>query len=225
MPAIRDSYEAKRGCGFRKPGGMYLVGGEVSKNCGKLPVLLSSCPTCGSGIKVCRGWQWVNADLLIGAGECDESDNECRICPLGGYYKMGRAGMLWVGEKFYSRPVHFLNEAARMGVSRRIKQIPREFKVGETWVLLAHRSAMVRSCVKCTNEEGERRGSNGHKCSECEGAGEIGVPGIFSAFRPQRIEYVVTGKETADELEALEERGLSLVRVHRVTEKMAESDG
>ena len=38
-------------------------------------------------------------------------------------------------------------------------------------------------------------------------------PGIFSMFIPTAIEYVVTGTETAEELDALENRGLTLVAV------------
>lgn len=38
---------------------------------------------------------------------------------------------------------------------------------------------------------------------------------MFSAFRPERIEYVVRGTETADELLAMERRGIEPVKVER----------
>jgi hypothetical protein len=38
-------------------------------------------------------------------------------------------------------------------------------------------------------------------------------------FKPSRIEYIVKGDETQDELDALEARGLTLVRVERVQDK------
>ena len=43
-------------------------------------------------------------------------------------------------------------------------------------------------------------------------------PGIFHAFRPSAIEYIVTGEETTEELEAMEKRGFTLVEVCRDTD-------
>ena len=39
--------------------------------------------------------------------------------------------------------------------------------------------------------------------------------GIFSAFVPERIEYVVKGTESPDELENMAKRGITLVNVIR----------
>lgn len=41
-------------------------------------------------------------------------------------------------------------------------------------------------------------------------------PAIFHAFKPSRIEYVVTDLESVEELDAMEKRGLTLVRVTRI---------
>jgi hypothetical protein len=38
-------------------------------------------------------------------------------------------------------------------------------------------------------------------------------PGIFRAFIPQRIEYIITGEEDTTELDNLEKRGFSLIDV------------
>jgi len=38
MPEIRTAYERQRGCGHRKGGGIYLVGGLATASCGKLPL-------------------------------------------------------------------------------------------------------------------------------------------------------------------------------------------
>ena len=46
MATIHKRVEGKRGCGFRKPGGLYMVS-AVSAPCGKLPTPLDICPTWG----------------------------------------------------------------------------------------------------------------------------------------------------------------------------------
>lgn len=51
--------EAKRGCGYRKVGGLYLVGGGLSAPCDRMPFLLERCKVCGGGIKFTRGPQWI----------------------------------------------------------------------------------------------------------------------------------------------------------------------
>lgn len=183
-----------RGCGWRKPGGKYLVGGSLCQPCGKLPKELCRCPVCDAGIKPARGFTWIGARVLFGVGECELSqgleDRHCDFCVLR--EPPERAGLIWVGGRFYGTPEAFTGEVAELGVSRRISQIPKGFKVGETLVLLAHREITFRW-------------------------GEDPRPGIFAAFIPQAIEYIVTGRETADELERLEKQGCTLVRVVRDT--------
>jgi hypothetical protein len=105
-----------------------------------------------------------------------------------------RVGLLWVGEKYYPTAQEFTREANFMGTSKRISAIPKDIEVGKTWVYLAHRKAISKITEK----------------------GEIEfAPGIFRAFRPERIEYVVKGTETEEELEKLEKRGLTLIKVIR----------
>ena len=62
---IETRITAPRGCGLRKPGGLYLVAGAPNAPCGKLPLELTVCPCCGQGIKFARGWTWVDADRLF----------------------------------------------------------------------------------------------------------------------------------------------------------------
>ncbi len=62
--------ESKRGCGYRKQGGLYLMAGGPSAECGKLPLELTVCPCCGAGIKPARGWTWVNAEALFASKQC-----------------------------------------------------------------------------------------------------------------------------------------------------------
>ena len=69
--------EARRGCGYRKVGGLYLMGGTGGMPCCKMPIPLHVCPTCHGGIKQTRGWSWIDPqpwikgtcqDRLVGAG-------------------------------------------------------------------------------------------------------------------------------------------------------------
>ena len=166
--SVVTSVEQARGCGYRKPAkdgvGIYLVGGGLSEPCGLLPYPLDVCPCCGGGVKATRGWTWVTPQLLFGksdvlskvAGierECSLSrklrvvgqnttrELGCPTCPIGSP-PPGKHGLLWIGESFYKTPDDFYREAGTQGVSRKIKAVPKEFKLGETWVLLAHRKAV-----------------------------------------------------------------------------------
>ena len=145
---VTDVYEAPRGCGRRQPGGKYLVSAGECVPCGRLPIPLDRCPTCSCGIKASRGWTWIDLrKLLERAPECETTavdlgrgrrGRECTLCPLGPNGPQ-RVGLLWVGSVFYPTTGEFMREAAAMGISRRISQIPRGFEVGKTWVVLAHR--------------------------------------------------------------------------------------
>lgn len=173
---IHTRVEPKRGCGFRKEGGLYLVGGDIMVPCSCLPVRLGVCPVCRHGIKSSRGWTWIQPGALM---------EPCKAPSCILHRLPERAGLLWVGEKFYPTPHHFLVEGAQMGISRRIQAIPRDFKILETVVLFAHR---------LTFPDEPRAG-------------------IFSAFIPKRIEYVVKKDDTPEKLEALEKRGITLVQI------------
>jgi hypothetical protein len=111
---------------------------------------------------------------------------------------MGRAGLLWVGEKFYPTPADFTREAMALGISKRIHAIPREFQVGTTWVLLAHPLAVRES--QTDPETGK--------------VTTIESPGIFKVWRPTKIEKLVEeSKRGSEEVEQLEKRGITPVFV------------
>lgn len=213
MPNIETRIDDRRGCGWRKGGGIYLVCDGEASACGRLPLALDVCPTCHGGIKPTRGFTWINPRELFGVSEnCPASRLVCANCPLG-YGMPEKAGLLWIGEKFYKTPSDFSAESAALGISRRISAVPKDFEVGKTWVLLAHRKAMLEQCDECRGYELDEDGDDA--CPKCDGRGKIFIPAVFSAFRPTRIEYVVKGDETEEELERLEKRGLTLVKVVR----------
>src|SRR6185503_19221351 len=114
--------------------------------CGALPIELTTCPCCGVGIKQSRGFTWVNLKSLRADKPCANSAQNCRACPM---YSIERAGLLWVGEVFYKTAEKFDAEADAMGISRRIATVPNGFVIGETWIALAHRTAITNYCPDC----------------------------------------------------------------------------
>lgn len=190
---IRTSYEGRRGCGYRKAGGIYLVSSGYGRHCGALPIELSVCPTCHAGFKPARGWTWVNLAALAAVRGCSK-EGGCGDCPIADG-RIQEVGLIWVGEKFYPTAESFQKEANAMGISRRIAQIPRKFVLGETWVALAHRKVIE--------------------------ALPDPKAGIFHVFKPIAIEYVVKEDDSEEKLNKLEERGLTLVKVIPAEEKEA----
>ena len=220
---VTISVEKGRGCGYRKPGkngvGIYLVGPSPGSPCGRLPFVLDVCPCCSQGIKQSRGWTWIEPRLLFGEPpvddivparpECAERLGSslmrrngldlvqltCSTCPVGGGTPTGKHGLIWVGEKFYDSPQSFLGEAAQMGISRKLAALPRGFKLGETWVYLAHRKA-----VQKINPP---------------------QPGIFSVFKPTGVDLVIDDEnevpERATKLAESLGDGVRIVKVVRDT--------
>lgn len=201
MPTIPTLIESERGCGFRKAGGTYLIGGRSSSPCCQLPFPLAPCPCCGHRVKFTRGFQWITTKLFSAAVP---TSNDCYSCPLN--LEDERIGLMWVGEKYYPTPNHFARESLALGVSKRIGTIPEDCKPG-TWVALAHKKAIVE--FKTVLNE--------------QGIPEVNVPfysrGVFMLFKITSIDYVVTGEETEEELQYLEEKGYRLVKIERAGEQ------
>jgi len=171
--------EVERGCGFRKVGGLYLCGEGHGMQCDRLPFELKLCPTCGSGVKFSRGFQWLNWGKYASIHhDCKDVIGTCPVCRPD--TQPQPYGLLWVGEEFYT-PANFIAEALKMGISRRIPAIPRNLKLGETWVLFAH----IRAC-------GERASDEPPFAIEP-------IHGVFYAFRPQRIELLIWESEAVPE--------------------------
>ena len=130
--------ESKRGCGFRKVGGLYLMGDKGGRPCGRMPLPLEVCPACGEGIKQSRGWTWIDPSKLFKGTECARPlhlafvdlvlpgrPESCASCPLHNLGEWERAGLLWIGSGFYPTPQHFMEEAKELGISKRISGVPR----------------------------------------------------------------------------------------------------
>lgn len=198
--------EQVRGCGMRKVGGLYLCGEGPSMSCDRLPYELKVCPVCGEGIKFSRGFQWI--DWLRYAGEHSvlREGCKCGVCPVCHALQQPQPyGLLWIGEGFYS-PTSFIEEALKMGVSRRIAAVPRNLKLGVTWVLLAHIKAVrwhvIEDADKAWNDVREGKIPEEPTLTE--------RPGVFYAFRPQRLELLIWKSEATDEkLAELEKKSIT----------------
>lgn len=207
--------EAMRGCGYRKVGGLYVVGEGIQASCDRLPYELKICPTCGGGVKFSRGWSWINWLKYAGVHAEEPLDHlvdirqNCRCqpgCPVCNPYQHPQPyGLLWVGESNYT-PENFTAEAMAMGVSKRIPCSgklptgPHQLKLGKTWILLAH----IKAGGTRQEEVEDKDGNTFLKT--------VGIPGVFYAFRPTRLEYLIWEKEAAPEyIEDLEKRNITPV--------------
>jgi hypothetical protein len=210
---VETRVDRRRGCGWRKEGGLYLVSDQAVGSCGKLPIQLGTCPCCGNGIRPSRAWQWVDGDALAAPYTCPkEKEGGCKVCPLSNHNHIGRAGLIWVGGVFYKKPEDFNRESIEQGISRRISAIPRGFVVGKTWVMVAHREAIAEKCKECKGNGGT---FGNPKCEPCDSTGIVRNAGIFGVYLPKAIEYVVKGDETVEELQSMRNRGITPVKVER----------
>lgn len=134
---IKTITEGKRGCGFRKKGGLYLFSGAAWDDCGMLPIPLHVCTACGQGIKPLRGFGWISPGLW--EGKICAFGSECKNCAPFFDSDIKKVGIMWVGSRFYPSADKFMEESRELGVSKRISMVPKELVVGKTWIMLAHR--------------------------------------------------------------------------------------
>ena len=133
---IATKTEGERGCGYRKPGGLYLVGGSMTAPCGGGPIPLRPCECCSLELKQHRAFGWFNPALLFeamkptarkpgsSANRCPSG--HCPGCPFS--HPPERAGIVWIGKAHYPTWPEFMVEAETMGLSRRIgPHLPRDF--------------------------------------------------------------------------------------------------
>lgn len=187
--------ESKRGCGYRKVGNLYFVTDAEGYACDRMPIALTVCPCCGEGVKFSRSFTWIQpTKLFVGdhgdpeAGNGCTCDSFCPACfPTNIFGPEGKAGLMWVGKKYYSTE-SFMQETNELGFSKRINTIPNDFKVGRTWIFLAHVEAVD------IKPNGKNDVPVQDKLFDREPADEK-APGIFMAVRPRRIERIVKQSE------------------------------
>lgn len=209
IEGVRVVTEGARGCGYRKAGGIYLVSDGISTPCPALPLEMSTCPCCGAGVKPARGFAWFSPARMFHFPcplGCDRYREDAHCGP----FTKDRAGIVWVGGRYYPTPCDWTREACGRGVSRRIAQVPRDLVLGKTWVFVAHREAIVKTCACATSDAPQL------ECEDCGGTGQQKFPGVFHAFCPTRIEQVVTENIPQKVVDKLLARGITPVVVHRV---------
>lgn len=217
--------EKKRGCGYRKIGGLYLCGGGIWVECDRLPLRVGHCPTCGAGIHFTRAFTEINALRLFGSHDYSDRDEKsgifiqrchdkvrpCHVCDP----KDEPAFIMMVGSKYYT-PESFIREAREMGVSKKIPFIPKNLELGRTVVYLAHPKAVeVREALAVQQAMAivEDKGTMQPRLLDAETKPTYAL-GIFCAFIPTQVEKLIKQSEATEEtLEALRKRGITPVLV------------
>lgn len=230
--------EPVRGCGHREVGGLYLCGEGITMVCCRLPSEILPCEHCGQVLKQSRQWTWQSPEYLLAGSKarCMNEDWENMkpsfvifpaMCPIAEPAKLGRVGLLWVGERHYT-PDTFKIEAAEMGVSKRIGGIPKDYDFGNPpLVFLGHPNAVVKGFehrYRLTDDG--RKWSQWISCEHPQGPeaphllpGPIQpkewehrpqtFPGIFFVFRPTKVELIVTESMLkTKEVQALVKKGV-----------------
>jgi len=189
--------EAKRGCGFRKIGGLYLTSEGMWVGCDRLPYELRSCKVCGAGIHLSRAMTEINPLELFGKHDrpsvnlpaettteviCQDSFRPCKMCDP----TSDPAYIMLIGKKHYPTPEDYVREAMTLGVSKRIAQIPKKLKLGQTVIYLAHPDGITEEVEEACDKHG--------KPLLVPRMVKVGRLAIIGAFTPQRIEMPVYKK-------------------------------
>ena len=204
--------EVIRGCGYRKVNALYIVGEYISSPCDRMPFPLTTCPVCGQGIKVSRGFTEVNPYPLWGVHhECKDNWRPCFLCDP----KDKLAYIMLVGAGNYKTPQDFMDEARQMGISKRIPFIPKGLELGKTVLYLAHPKACevkVAAAVQQAMSILEGEETQQPKLLETDRVEK--KLGIFCAFIPKRVEKLVWESELTDkDREKLLKRGITPVPI------------
>jgi len=191
--------EARRKCGYRKVGKLYLEGDWLPIECDR-DLRLKVCPVCGHGIRQQRGWHKIVPLHLFGVhgavnGTPVQVSGACKCVPtcMMCYPPEGVHGLLWVGRAFYKTPNDFVAEAKSLGISKAIPAIPHWFEIGKSVVYLAH-----PKCKMMVQDEGELMPTLKE------------VPGVFLAWRPLRITRLFwESQRNSDAVKEWEKRGVT----------------
>jgi hypothetical protein len=207
------SVEARRGCGFREVKKLYLVGEYTPVFCDRLPLPIGECPYCHQGIHFVRSFTKLDALKMFGlhGDVCKDEHRPCFICDPTNKPSY----VMMVGENSYPTPQDFMVEAEAQGISKKIPFIPKDMKLGETVLYLAHNKA-----CEVPDNTPDKPSVLKEAESILEQTRMVDTPkvkkalGIFTAFIPQRVEMLFYESEITEKLKAkMAKRGISIISV------------
>jgi hypothetical protein len=213
-------FEKQRGCGYRQVGKLYLVGSGLTRICIGLPIILTECQCCGFKPEFYRGFTWIKKNYVEQKlkeqkrTKCPSPEFvTCPVCyPFNNDGNLDEYGFMWVGKRDYTTQ-SFIKEVQEMGASKAVAEIPKGLTLGKTWVMLAHLEVEDYDdpeYKKALEEYRETRGivTNAMKPRI---APEVPLkPGIFYAFRPERVEMPIWKRDaTHEKILELEEKGIT----------------
>lgn len=193
---IEFRQEKARGCGYRVPGGYYMVAGPRSfLTCPWLPRKIKPCPTCKHVLKFSRAVQLVRACEIKHIVQCSGALGKLPIteCP-GEYFSCPLIPENWassflvsfIGRGYYIDWDHFRTEAEEIGISRRLNGKPKWWDGKSVhWCLMVY--------------DGQ----------------------VFAVAHIDAIEYVVKESDGMDVFQHLVEKDITPVNVQRVKGKFS----
>lgn len=198
---IEVSVEHRRMCGWRRPDktgvGIYLVGPMAAEICERLPYYVKPCHGCGSVFRFFRGWMGVGpSERFSDEPRCGQNGLQenhrhelCAVCSpeIAGPNAM----VVFVGKKFYS-PAEFVDEALKIGISKKIPNFPEWFEIGKTYVYLAHNEAVLKQRVNPGTMEPVFDEKTKRPVMDA-------LPGLIGCFRPVQIDLVVKNERAVPE--------------------------
>lgn len=114
--------------------------------------------------------------------------------------------LMFVGSRYYPTVEDFVDEAHRVGVSKRIGHIPNSMVLGQSRIFLAHEGTQGKiACPLCGGDE--------PTCKRCRGKGVARENVIFGFFIVSGIDLIVRDAEAEQLAEAITRTGIKLVKV------------
>jgi hypothetical protein len=185
--------EARRGCGYRKAGGIY-VRGELGAGIpvGWLPCCIDYPHTLGM--------VWAEPQRLFRtAGQAGDSWEA--LLALEHWRRKEKVGLIWVGAQHYTMD-SFTKEALEMGISRRVATLPVDVKRGDPVALAFVAAVPVTESGTLFGYEGAPAAMH---CETCAGVpvakavanamAEMGRPFQLEAQRQRDVADILAGKE------------------------------
>lgn len=183
--------EPPRRCGNRVIGKLYLVTDGMVFLCDRPLIEILPCPCCGEMPRAHRGITQFNFFKLYGGHIPEEECEDFKGCFFCHPTDVVNTYLMWVGDDYTI--ASFDKEVIELGVSKAIPEIPIDMVLGESWVLLAKRNVGIT--VTGTTAKGKEKRADV----------------IFYAFKPSRVEMLITEKQAKDEefVKDLQERGIT----------------